>query len=64
MCEPYLCNGWHDLMQKSMSFNDVTIVYVKENSYRIHFWYMSKVDAIRMMSNSSLIDKKGNFIIF
>ena len=64
MCEPYLCNGSHDLMQKSMSFNDVTIVYVKGNSYRIYFWYMSKVDAIRMMNNSSLIDKKGNFIIF
>ena len=22
-CEPYLCNGCHDLMQKAMRFNDV-----------------------------------------
>ena len=25
----YLCNGCHDLMQKTMSFNNVAIVYVK-----------------------------------
>ena len=37
--EPYLCNGCHDSMQKAMSFNNVAIVYVKANVYRIHFWY-------------------------
>ena len=25
----YLCNGCHDLMQKTMSFNNVAIFYVK-----------------------------------
>ena len=39
--EPYRCNGCHDLMQKAMNFNDVAIVSIKENDYRIHFWYMS-----------------------
>ena len=34
-------------MQKTMSSNDVAIVFVKENAYRIHFWYMSKDDAIK-----------------
>ena len=57
--ESYLCNGCHDLMQKAMSFNDVAIVYVKGSAYRIHFWYMSKDDAISIMNNSNLIDKKG-----
>ena len=38
MYEPYLCNDYHDLMQKAMSFNDVAIVYVKGRAYRIHFW--------------------------
>ena len=33
-------------MQKAMSFNDVAIVYVKGSAYRIHFWYMSKDDAM------------------
>ena len=27
--KPYLCNGCHDLVQKTMSFNYITIVYVK-----------------------------------
>ena len=57
--EPYLCNGCDDLMQKAMSFNDAAIVYVKWSAYRIHFWYISKDDAIRIMKNSNLIDKKG-----
>ena len=47
--EPYLCNGCHDLMQKTMSFNNVAIVYVKGNAYRINFWYMSKDDAINVI---------------
>ena len=57
--ERYLCNGCHDLMQKAMSFNNVAIVYVKENAYRIHFWYMSKDDAINIMNGSNLVDKKS-----
>ena len=57
--EKYLCNGCHDLMQKAMSFNNVAIVYVKENAYRIHFWYMSKDDAINIMNGSNLVDKRG-----
>ena len=42
-----------------MSFNDVAIVYVKGNAYRIHFWYMSKYDVISIMNNSNLVDQKG-----
>ena len=57
--EPYLCNNCHSLMQKAVSFSNITIVYVKGNAYRIHFWYMSKNDAINIMNNSSLIDKTG-----
>ena len=57
--DTYLCNGCHDLMQKAMSFNDVAIVYVKGSAYRIHFWYMSKDDAINIMNGSNLVDKRG-----
>ena len=56
--EKYLCNGCHDLMQKAMSFNNVAIVYVKGSAYRIHFWYMSKDDAINIMNGSNLVDKR------
>ena len=57
--EKYLCNGCHDLMQKAMNFNDVAIVSIKGNNYRIHFWYMSKNDTIVLMTNSNLKDKNG-----
>ena len=46
--EPYLCNGCHGLMQKALNFNDVAIVFVKRSYYLIHFWHMSKDDAINM----------------
>ena len=42
-----------------MSFNDVAIIYVKGSTYRIHFWYVSKDDAISIMDSSNLTDKKG-----
>ena len=58
-CEPHLCNGCHGLMQKAFSFNNIAIVYNKGSAYRIHFWYISKDDAINIMNNSSLIDKMG-----
>ena len=62
--EKYLCIGCHDLMQKAMSFNNITIVYVKGHAYRIQFWYMSKDDAINIMNGSKLIDKNGVLYIY
>ena len=35
--EPYLFNGCLDLMEKSYEFNNVAIVSVKGNDYKIHF---------------------------
>ena len=52
--EKYLCSGWHDLMQKAINFNDVAIVSIKGSDYRIHFWYMTKDEAISIMHNSNL----------
>ena len=46
-------------MQKAMSFNDVAIVSIKSSDYRIHFWYMSKDDAMSIMHNSNLNNKTG-----
>ena len=42
-----------------MNFNDVTIVSVKKRDYRIHFWYMSRDDAINVMKTSDLNEKRG-----
>ena len=49
---PHLCNGFHGLLQKAVSFNNIAIIY-------INFCYISKDDAINMMNSSSLIDKVG-----
>ena len=45
-----------------MSFNNVAIVHVKGSAYRIHFWYMSKGNAIIIIKNSNLVDKKDILI--
>ena len=42
-----------------MSLKNVAIVSIKGNDYRIHFWYMSKNDAVVLMANSNLNDKNG-----
>ena len=55
--ENYLCNDCYDLMQKAISFNDIAIAYVKGNACRIHFWYMTKDDAINIINGSNLVDK-------
>ena len=43
---------------KTLSIKNLAIVYSKGNAYRIHFCYMSKDDAISIIQNSNLIDKK------
>ena len=62
--EPYLCNGCHDLMQKAIIFNDVAIVSIKGNDDSIHFWYMSKNDAVSIVHNSGLNDKTRVLSLF
>ena len=42
-----------------MSFNNVATVCVKGNACRIHFWYMSKDDAIDIMNGFILVDKRS-----
>ena len=41
-----------------MSFNNIDIVYVKGSAYRIHFWYISKDNAINIMNGSNLREEK------
>ena len=44
-------------MQRTMSFSNVAVVFVKGIAYRIHFWDMSKDDAINIMNGSNLVHK-------
>ena len=56
---PYLCDGFYNITQKSNNFKNIAIVYVKKSACRIHFLYMSKREAKKLMANSNLISKKG-----
>ena len=62
---PYLCEGCYNMTQKSIDSKNIVIVYFIGNSYRIHFWNMSKnkckrkCKAISLITNSNLINKKG-----
>ena len=42
-----------------MGFNNIAIVYIKGSAYRIHFWYMSKDDAINIINGSNSVHKRG-----
>ena len=48
------------MMLVTMVCNDVAIVSIKENDCRIHFWYMSKHDAINIMKTFGLNEKTGS----
>ena len=40
--------------------NDVAIVSVKGSDYRMHFWYIRKINAISIMKNSNSNEKSGS----
>ena len=54
----YYCQICHDLMQKAINFNDIAVVSIKRSDYRIHFSYMSKSDAINLLNNFWLDNKR------
>ena len=49
---------------KAMNFNDVATDSVKGSDYKIHFWYMSKDNAISIMNSSDLSEKSGLLTFF
>ena len=51
--QPKACHGCHDLIEKTTGFNDVAIVSVKRNDYRIYFLYMSKDETINILNNAN-----------
>ena len=51
-------------MPKAMNFNDVAIVSIKGSDHRIHFWYMSRNNAIDIMKNYNLIKKVEHYKFF
>ena len=57
--ESLVSNDCHVLLKNYMSFNGVAAVTVGKNDYRIHFWYMTKIEAVNRLKNADLIEKDG-----
>ena len=56
--QPIAHDVCHDIMQKAISSNNVAIVSVKGNNYRIHFLCASKEEAINLVINANLTRKR------
>ena len=61
--EPYLYNGYHDLIQQAIGFNNVATVYVKRSAYRIHFRCISKDGTMVLISLIKGVFHKNFFIV-
>ena len=44
---------------KAVSMNNLAIAYVGDKVYRINFPFMTKDEAINLIKNSVIIDKRG-----
>ena len=54
-----MCNGCHDMSIKAISMHNLCIGYNNGNANRINFAFMSKNDALNLIKNAVIIDKKG-----
>ena len=59
---PYLCDGCHNMTQKSTDLKNIVIVHIKKSAYRIYFLYMNKHKAKKIMTNFDLTDKMGSIM--
>ena len=55
----HLCNGCHDMSMKANSMHNLAIAYNNGSAYRISFVFISKNDALNLMKNALIIDKRG-----
>ena len=57
--QKYICSGCHDMSTEAISMHNLCIGYNNGNAYRINFVFMSKNDALNLIKNAVIIDKKG-----
>ena len=56
--EPYVCDGCHDLSMVVYDLNGFMILNIKSIDYRCYVFNMSKSDAINLLNNSVLDNKR------
>ena len=54
-----MCNGCHDMSTKIISMHNLCIGCNSGNTYRINFVFMSKNEALNLIRNAVIIDKRG-----
>ena len=57
--QKYLCDVCHDMSLKTSSMHHLAIGYNNGNVYRTNFAFMSKNNALNLIKNAVIIDKKG-----
>ena len=57
--QKYMCNGCHDMSTKAINLHNLCIEYNNDSAYRINFVFMSKNDALNLIKNAVIINKKG-----
>ena len=55
----HICDGCHDTSLKAISMQNIAIIYHNGHTYRVNFAFISRNDALNLMKNSIIIDKKG-----
>ena len=56
--KPYVYNGCHELSMVAYDLNDFMILNIKGIDYTCYVFNMSKNDAINLLNNSVLDDKR------
>ena len=57
--QPNVCNRCHDLLMMSMKLSDIAILNIKGSDYRYVINLISKNEAINLMQNDDLTEKRG-----
>ena len=57
-----VCNGCHDMSLKAISMHNSEIGYNNGIAYRINFTFMPKNDALNIIKNALIKDKKRDII--
>ena len=60
--QPNICNWCHDLLMMSVNLSDIAIWNIKGSDYRCIISFISKNEAINLMQNADLTEKKWSII--
>ena len=54
---PFIWDSCYNIVQKSIDFKDIAIIYVKKTAYRVYFKDISKHKVKKLMNKFNLVGK-------